>query len=84
MDPDTHDAARCLDCEALLTTPEQVASGRCDPCHFGEQVPTSLPTEVPVSPDCLLAKHQACNGDAWDNRLDAMVMCWCGCHQEVP
>lgn len=34
----------------------------------------------PISPDCALRKHQACNGDAWSLVLDTIVPCRCDCH----
>jgi hypothetical protein len=34
-----------------------------------------------VSPDCLVGKHQACSGDAWDNKRDEGCACRCECHE---
>jgi hypothetical protein len=34
------------------------------------------------NPDCVAGKHDACNGDAWDNGSDAPTECGCWCHDE--
>ena len=36
---------------------------------------------VIVNPDCRDGKHDACNGDGWDTRLDAVTDCPCTCHE---
>ena len=33
------------------------------------------------SPDCDVAKHTACSGDAWDHEADLPARCACGCHK---
>ena len=41
---------------------------------------TGLPTARPtVSPDCAVAKHRACTGDAWDHDTDQPTDCACEC-----
>lgn len=36
---------------------------------------------VPVSPDCVVAKHDACAGASWDDVADAPADCPCLCHR---
>lgn len=33
-----------------------------------------------MNPDCRDGKHDACNGDAWDNEADMPIWCGCWCH----
>jgi hypothetical protein len=33
-----------------------------------------------LNPDCKGGKHQACSGTAWDETVDALVLCDCVCH----
>jgi len=35
----------------------------------------------PLSPDCEVAKHTACSGDAWDLLADEVTACTCACHR---
>ena len=34
----------------------------------------------PESPDCLIAKHSACTGEAFDHARDEPCDCCCECH----
>lgn len=34
-----------------------------------------------LSPDCGVAKHPACHGDAWNHKTDQPTPCECACHQ---
>jgi hypothetical protein len=33
-----------------------------------------------MDPDCIVGKHRACNGEAWDYADDAPIPCSCECH----
>jgi len=38
--------------------------------------------EPPIGPDCVVGKHPACDGRAWDHEADNITDCACGCHEE--
>lgn len=38
---------------------------------------------TPQNPDCEQGKHDACNGDSWNDRLDDWDNCPCDCHQQI-
>ena len=42
---------------------------------------TATRPAVRANPDCAAGKHDACNGDGWDNRIDAVCDCPCTCHE---
>lgn len=41
----------------------------------------TTPRPIPVSPDCVVAKHDACAGASWDDATDAPADCPCLCHR---
>lgn len=45
-----------------------------------DQNPTRT-TLVPVSPDCVVAKHAACAGASWNHTTDTPAECPCLCHR---